>query len=66
MSRDPTLEEDIDTMRDVYMSTKQREAYERIVNRAARGGKVVAMWIDDEVPSADTVLADSIRRALRR
>lgn len=33
MSRDPTLEEDIDTMRDVYMSTKQREAYERIINR---------------------------------
>lgn len=63
MSRDPTLEEDIDTMRDVYMSTKQREAYERIVNRVK--GKPL-MWIDEEVPRADTVLADSIRRALKR
>lgn len=33
-----TVREDIDTMRDVYMNTRQREAYDRIVASAIRRG----------------------------
>ena len=39
-----TFELDIDTMRDVYMSKAQRDAYERIVELAKAGRTFQLIW----------------------
>lgn len=68
MSRDPTLEEDLDLMRDVYMTDTQRGAFNRIVRKAGYNGlHATKVWLDETLVQNDSgILEAAIKMALSR